>query len=162
MKKFLGFYLPVIIIFICIGFYSVSSYENALKCLNKNGCQVVSTTRNAVVKIDGRESANSKIFEDEKSFYLISDAYKEGRFFLMIIDKSKNDVSYPEGCYTTIYSSRLLLADCIHGIFLSDKVKGEGFDSQLKITDSGINFVIPEIKESGLPKPIIEIFFEGE
>lgn len=162
MKKFLKFYLPVIIIFICVGFTSVSSYENALKCLNKNGCRVVSKTKDVIIKIDDRESRNSKVFEDESRYYLISDAYKENSFFLMVIDRSKNDVSYPEGCYTTIYSNYLLLADCISGIFLSDTVKGNGFNAQLKITDSEMNFVIPERKFLAQPEHRIEIVFKGE
>lgn len=163
MKKFFKFYLPIIIVFICLGIFSVSSYENAFKCVaNTKQCHVVSTTRNAVVKIDANESADSKVFEDERRFYLISDAYKKGNFFLMIIDKSKNDVTYPEGCYSTIYSSYLLLSDCVHGIFLSDKVKGNGFDSQLKITDSEINFIIPDWKTSKVPEHKIEILFKGE
>ncbi len=118
--------------------------------------------RNAVVKIDGRESSNSKMFEDEGRFYLISDAYKKGDFFLMMIDKSSNDITYPESCYTTIYSSYLLLADCVHGIFLSDKVKGGGFDTQLNITDTGMNFVIPDSRNSTELKHRIEIHFKGE
>jgi hypothetical protein len=154
MKKFLRFYLPIIIVFICIGFYSVSDYRNALKCLNENGCRVVSTTRNAVVKIDGRESLNSKIFEDETNYYLVSDAYK-------IINKSKNAVTYPE-CYATIYSSYLLLPDCVHGIFLSDTVKGNGFDEKLEITSSNVEFIIPETEHFKIPNHKIEIIFKGE
>lgn len=155
--------MPIIITLFCLGFYSVSNYENALKCVfNTKQCQVVSKMRNAIVKIDGRESLNSKVFVDERRFYLISDAYGVDYFFLMTIDKSKNDVTLPDGCYATIYSSYLLLADCVHGIFYSDKVKAEGFDTKLKVTSSEIKFIIPDSSKSGLPTHNVEILFKGE
>lgn len=162
MKKFLRFYLPLLLALTALGVftlrYLVVNHENALKCLRE--CRVISAPKSAVVKIDGVESTGSKIFEDEKNYYLVSDIYKKDSFSLMIIDKSKNDVTFPTGCYDTIFSSYLLLPDCAGGIFLSDSVKGNGFDSQLKITGSNINFVVPENKHFDIPEHKIEILYQ--
>ena len=74
---------------------------------------------------------------------------------LLIIVKSKNDVILPNGgCREVVFSNYLFLADCAKGYFYSDKAIGNGFDTQLKISNSDMNFVIPGHK--------IEILFKGE
>ena len=133
MKKILRFYLPIFIsifalaIFVLI--YTVRNHENALKCAFNKDCEVVSVSRNAVIKIDGIISEGSKIFEDEKNYYLVSDVYKKYSYSMHIINKSENDVTYPVGCFEVAFRKYLLLPDCALGIFLSNNAKGSGFDT---------------------------------
>jgi hypothetical protein len=156
MKKFLRFYLPLFIAIIAFGFftlrYLIENHENVLKCLVGGG-KVISPAKNAVVKIDDVESTDAKIFEADGNFYLVMESVKA--LDLLIIDKSRNDIILPNGgCREVVFSNYLFLADCAKGIFYSDKGKGNGFNTQLKISDSNISFVVPNHK--------IEILFKGE
>ena len=150
MKKILNYYLPIFITIVALGFlavlYLVGNHENALKCVFNKNCKIISPARKAIVKIDDVISADSKVFEDEGNFYLVSDPYEKDRFGLRRIDKNKNDVTFPIRYYEVLFSKYLILPDGTDGIFLSDTVKTNGFDSQLKINDSKINFVVPEHK----------------
>lgn len=157
MKKFLSFYLPLFFIFIAVGVFTLrylnENHENVLKCLAGAG-KIVSPAKNAVIKMDGIESADTKIFESNGRFYVVTDD-RRLREDMLIIDKSENDVALPNGgCRELILSNYLFLADCGYGgVFYSDG-KADKFNTQLKMTDSEISFVIPAHK--------IEILFKGE
>ncbi len=156
MKKFLRFYLPLLIAVLAFGFFTLrylnENHENVLKCLVGEG-KVISPAKKAVIKLDGVELSDAKIFETEESFYLVMESVKD--FDLLILVKSKNDVILPDsGCREVIFSKYLFLADCAKGYFYSDTAIGDGFDTQLKRSESNISFVVPNHK--------IEIIFKGE
>jgi hypothetical protein len=157
MKKFLRFYLPLLIAISAFGFftlrYLVENHENVLKCLVGEG-KMISPAKKTVIKIDGIELPDAKIFEADGNFYLVTESIKD--FDLLILVKSKNDVILPNsGCREVVFSNYLFLADCAKGYFYADRSPaGMDFDPQLKITSSDINFVVPNHK--------IEIIFKGE
>ena len=156
MKKFLRFYLPLFLAVSSLGFftlrYLVVNHEPALKCVLGAG-KIVSPAKKAVIKIDNIESIDAKIFEANGSFYLATESVKD--FDLLIIDKSINEVALPNGnCQEVLFSNYLFLADCGYsGVFYSS-AKADNFNTQLKISDSDITFVVPNHK--------IEISFKGE
>ena len=158
MKKILKYYLPLFITIMALGFcvvlYLVGNHKEALVCVFSENCKIISLERKAIVKIDGVVSADSKVFEDERNFYLVFDYDKNGNFELREIDKNKNDVTFPVSYFEVLFSKYLILSQGTGGILLSDTTKGNGFDTQLKISDSEINFVTPEHK--------IEIIFKTD
>jgi hypothetical protein len=156
MKKVFRFYLPLLIAILAFGFFTLrylnENHKNVVKCLAGEG-KVISPAKNAVIKIDEIESTDAKIFESDGNFYFVTESVRD--FDLLIINRSGNDVILPNGgCREVLFSKYLFLADCAKGIPYSDKAKGSGFDTQLKISGSNINFVVPNHK--------IEILFKGE
>ena len=146
MKKFLRFCLPLLLAVIALGFCLIGNHIGDGK--------VIFPAKNAVIKMDGVELSDAKIFETGESFYLVLESIKD--FDLLIIVKSKNDVILPDaGCREVIFSNYLILDDCAKGYFYSERSPaGMDFDPQLKISDSDIYFVVPNHK--------IEILFKGE
>ncbi|HQU85841.1 MAG TPA: hypothetical protein PKY59_22075 [Pyrinomonadaceae bacterium] len=164
MRKSLKLILPIILVVFTffLVYYAIGNHENALKCIFNKDCRIVSNERDAIIKVDGNVAHESKVFENEENFYFVSDAYLKDRYFLYQINKSKNDVMYPIDCYEVSFGSYLILPDCARSIFLSNSAKGDGFDTQLKITDTAITFRLPEDKHSNYPEHKIEILFNGE
>ena len=112
--------------------------------------KVIFPAKNAVIKIDGIEQLDAKIFETNESFYLVTESTKD--FDLLILVKPANDVILPNGnCREVIFSNYLFLDDCAKGKFYDSELD---FQTQLKISGSEINFVVPNHK--------IEIIFKGE
>lgn len=112
--------------------------------------KVISRAKNAVIKMDGVELPDAKIFESDESFYLVLESVKD--LDLLIIVKPANDVILPNGgCREVLFSNYLYLADCAKGKFYGYDLS---FNTQLKISDSDINFIVPNHK--------IEIQFTGE
>ena len=106
--------------------------------------------KNAVIKMDGVELPDAKIFESDESFYLVLESV--GDFDLLIIVKPENDVILPNGgCRKVFFSNYLFLDDCAKGKFYLYDL---GFNTQFKRSDSNIYFVVPNHK--------IEIIFKGE
>ena len=139
MKKFLRFCLPLFLAIIALGFCLIGNYVG----------KVIFPAKNAVIKMDGVELPDAKIFETDQSFYLVLESVKN--IDLLIIVKPANDVILPNGgCREVVFSNYLFLEDCAEGEFYRDV----GFDTQLKISDSTIDFVVPNHK--------IEILFKGE
>lgn len=156
MKKLLKFYLPLFLAISSLGFftlrYLVVNHEPALKCAFGSG-KIVSPAKKAVIKIDNIESIDAKIFELNGRFYLVTESIKD--FDLLIVDKSANDVVLPNGnCQEVLFSNYLFLADCGFGGVFYSSAKTESFNTELKISYSDINFVVPNHK--------IEISFKGE
>ncbi len=149
MKKFLKYYLPLLLIISSFGIYLIGYHKNVVKSLISDG-KIMFPAKNAVIKMDGIEIPDAKIFESEESFYLVSDSVKD--LNLLIIVKPANDVILPNGgCHELLFSNFLFLADCAKGKFYSFDLS---FNTQLKISNSDVNFIIPNHK--------IEILFKGE
>lgn len=112
--------------------------------------KLIFPAKNAVIKMDGVELPDAKIFETNESFYLVFESAKD--FDLLIIVKPANDVILPNGgCREVIFSNYLFLDDCAKGKFYWHDLS---FNTQLKRSDSNIDFVVPNHK--------IEIIFKGE
>lgn len=142
MKKFLRFFLPLLLVVIALGLFLIG-------ILIGDG-KVISRAKNAVIKMDGVELPDAKIFESDESFYLVLESVKD--LDLLIIVKPANDVILPNGgCREVLFSNYLYLADCAKGKFYSFDTS---FNTQLKISNSDVNFITPEHK--------IEIIFKGE
>jgi hypothetical protein len=140
MKKFLRFCLPLFLVVIALGFCVIGNYVG----------KVFFPAKNAVIKMDGVELPDAKIFESNESFYLVLESVKD--FDLLIIVKPENDVILPEsGCRKVVFSNYLFLDDCAKGEFYWHD---QSFNTQLKRSDSNIDFVVPNHK--------IEIIFKGE
>jgi hypothetical protein len=141
MKKFLRFCLPLFLVVIALGFCLIGYIADG---------KVIFPAKNAVIKIDGIEQSDAKIFETDESFYIVLEPVRE--FDLLILVKPANDVVLPNGnCREVIFSNYLFLDDCAKGKFYGSDLD---FQTQLKISDSNIDFVIPNHK--------IEILFKGE
>ncbi len=144
MKKFLRFCLPFFLAIIALGLCLYGIYIRDGK--------VIFPAKNAVIKMDGVELPDAKIFETNESFYLVFESVRD--FDLLIIVKPANDVILPNGgCREVVFSNYLFLSDCAEGEFYWYQAV-EPFDTQLKISDSNIDFVVPNHK--------IEIIFKGE
>jgi len=163
MRKFLRFYLPLIFLFIasCIfaAIYILVNHPVVLKYLDdKSRVTVISPPIDAVVSVGGAEQSEAKVFEKDGYFFLKSTA-----FDLLVIDKSRKDVLLPNaGCSEMLFPKYLFEEDCLHSGFFFSGEKGGGFNTELKISDSNINFFIPKIIDGRFEKgEKIEIIFKG-
>ena len=157
MKKFLGFYLPAFILVGAVAFFMlhwmVENHKPVLIWMIGDG-ELVSPAKNATVKVNGIEFTDAKIFDAGERFFFVVEKERNLGFDLLIISKSKNDVLLPNGdCREVLFSNYLVLSDCAKGKFYGYQAVTP-FDTQLKISDSNIDFVVPNHK--------IEIQFKGE
>jgi hypothetical protein len=166
MKKFLKIFLSLYVTILAIGFFTLC-YLTAHRTFSKylfGEAKMISPAKEARININGIESNSSQIFEFNGKFYFVTDDSKLPLYDLLVIDGAKNDVALPNsGCHEVFFLKYLFLEDCGYGgVFFGDEVKMSGFNTQLKITNSEINFILPDDGDFTTSKHKIEIIFKGE
>jgi hypothetical protein len=161
MRKFLRFYLPFVFLFIAICIFAagyVLVKHPRVVAYFDGESTIISPPADAVVRIGGVEQSEARVFEKDGNFFLKSKA-----FDLLVIDKSRKDVLLPNaGCSEMVFSKYLFEEDCLHSGFFFSGEKGGGFNTELEISDSNINFFIPKIIDGRFEKgEKIEIIFKG-
>ena len=155
MKKFLKFYLPLLIFFGAAGIfllgYMIENHAAVLKYfagevgLEGKG-KIISTKINAVVKEDGVEQSRAEVFEDDGKLYLVFAKTEDSNFGVLILDTLRKDVLLPNvsDCYDLVFSKYLFQAECGRGGVPYSSDKADMYNVRLEATDTQINFRLPE------------------
>lgn len=176
MKKILKYYLPLTIFFLALGIffliYMVQGHLAVLKYfagelgLEGKG-KIISKQINAVVKEDGIEQDQIKLFEDEGKIYMVFQKTGHPGFGVLIVDKERKDIFSPllsNNCYGLVFSRYLFQAECgQRGDYYSGLKKGM-YNVKFTSTDFKINFQLPAEYDYGkvIRNEQIEIIFKGE
>lgn len=179
MKKILKYYLPLTIVFSALGLfflvYSVQGHLAVIKYFagelgfTEKG-KIISKQLNAVVKEDGIEQDQIKLFDDEGKIYMVFQKTENSHFGILIIDKEKNDIFEPllsTNCYGLIFSRYLFQAECGQRTIPYSDLKSEMYNVKLESNNSKVNFQLPIYNYDGKSVRLererkFEIIFNGE
>jgi hypothetical protein len=175
MKKILKYYLPLTISFLALGIffllYMIQGHLAVLKyfagelSLEGKG-KIISEQLKAVVKEDGIEQKQIKLFEDEGKIYIIFQKTGHPGFGVLIVDKEKKDIFTPlvsSNCYGLVFSSYLFQAECGQRGDYYGGEKHEGYSVKMESNDSQISFQLPVYNDGKLERDRkIEIIVKGE
>ena len=174
MKKFLRFYLPLLIFLASLGIFSLAyMYENHNTILRyfagevriEGKGKIISAKINAIVKKDGIEQDQVKLFDDEGKIYMVSPEVDDSGIYVLIIDKERKDVFVPiRNCHELLFSKYLIQSECGQRGDFYGGGKHEGYQVKLEASDSQINFQLPAEFKDGkvVGNKQIEIIFKGE
>jgi hypothetical protein len=167
MKKILRFYLPIFIILLSLSFlffiYMIKNHSVLIKYVF-GMARLHSETVNSIVKIDGKEQTDVKVFKlDNEKWLVYSPTFKNGTR-VIIVDKSSYDIASTnasEKDYELIFDNYLFQADSAYGLIYASSAKWE-LKPNLEITDSRISYTTRKLENDKLVDVQTEILFKGE
>ncbi len=173
MKKFLKYYLPLLIFLTASGIfllgYMIENHAVVLKYIAgeamEGKAKIIRTKVNAVVREDGIEQNRIKVFENDGKFYLVFEKTEDLGFGVLIVDKTRKDIFMPNvgSCYDLLFSKYLFQAECGRGGVPYSSGKADMYNVKLEANDSQINFQLPEYDYGKIKRNRkMEIIFKGE
>jgi len=146
MKKIIYFIGLSIIGFIIV----LCNYKPiVIKYLSGNAI-ILDKAKNYNVKIEGKEFKDV-LYENENTLILfLTNQLISNEFSIISIDKKNNIVGYncsANECYDTFLGNLFQSNMGKMFVLFSDRYKGPNFDSNLKISETSINFYIPNEKK---------------
>lgn len=175
MKKFLRYYLPVLIFLFASGIlflgYMFTNHLGTLKYfagelgLEGKG-KIITTKVNVAVKEDGIEQTHIRTFEDEGKLYLLFEKTENADLGVLIVDEWRKDIYLPVvgNCYDFLFSKYLIQTECAErGDYYLSERKGM-YNVKFASTNSQIDFRLPAEYNNGkvIKSKQIEIIFRGE
>lgn len=168
MKKILRFYLPAFIaLFSLMIFAFVYLFKNhpILLRIPFGKARVISTRVDAVVRVNGVEQPESRVFSmDGGEKLLVYSPNPKEAYSVIIVDKLKNNIGSTntgEENYELLFDRFLFQSENAYGIVYASSVKWE-HNPKLQITDERISYVIPNFNAAeNLSDVNVEIIFKG-
>ena len=179
MEKYLKYNLSLILFFLALGIffllYMVQGHLAVLKYFAgefgfEGKGKIISKQINAVVREDGIEQDQVKLFENEGEIYMVFEKIGHPGFGVLIIDKEKKDIFKPlvsSECYGLFFSRYLFQAECGRQKIPCSGLKSDMYNVKLESTDSQINFQLPVYNYDGKYVRLerdrkLEIIFKSE
>jgi len=167
MKKFLKFYLPIFIIiqslFVWLPFYLIKNHSVLLK-YSLGMARLHSETVNSIVKVDGNEQPEIKIFKLDNERWLVYSPNFENGERVIIVDKARNDIASTnssEDDYELVFNNYLFQSDSAYGLVYASSPKWD-LKPNLEIMDSRISYTTKKLENGNLVDVRTEILFKGE
>jgi hypothetical protein len=164
MKKFLKFYLPIFAAFLSLIFlisaYLLNNHPIFVQYMFGDArlyCQIV----DAVVKINGQESPEVKVYKVENENLLVYTPFGLLYKPVVIVDKAKNDIGGANAGYENyelLFNRYLLQSENSHGITYASETKTR-YDVNLEITESKVSYNVTQ-NDGG--RVNFEILLNGE
>jgi hypothetical protein len=172
MKKFLKYYLPILMIFLSLSFLFLVYVEVYVE---KNHpiliwyligrARVHSQTISSVVKVNEKEQITAKVFKVNKDKFLIYIPDSDETYPVIIVDKARRDIGSTDAGktrYELLFDRYLLQSDSAYAIiYASDAVKW-GYNANLEMTASRISYTTPKLEDDKFVDIKVEILFKGE
>lgn len=152
IKKIFKYYLPSAIFFLSfvsfLGFYFFENHKVLLRYIFERATtdktKIFSGQIDAVIKIDGIESENVRLFKENEKIYFVAPKIVGSGISVLVIDNARKDIFVPiRDCHEILYSKYLIQNECgSRGAYYSDEQKSL-YDVKYSSDDSRINFQIP-------------------
>lgn len=170
MKKFLGFYLPAF-----IGVFSLALFLFGYLLKNHplllkfpfGYARIISSPVEAVVKINGVEQPESRVFsfaDDGGEKLLVYSPDSKETYPAVIVDKLKNDIGITNAGvenYELFFDSLLFKSESAEGIVYASDAKW-GHNPKLQITGERISYVTVKYENGKYPREVnAEIILKG-
>jgi hypothetical protein len=164
MKKFLKFYLPIFVAFLSLSILVFAYLFNDPPILARymlGHGKLYSQTVDAVVKINGKEVPEAKVFKADNEKLFVYTPYGILSVPVIVVDKTKNDIGMIRADYENyelIFNRYLLQSESSYDVVYASDVKAK-YDPDIQITESRISYNLCAYYGS---KVNFEILLKGE
>lgn len=164
IKSFFKYYLPTLIFFGALGIfvlvYMVTNHKQVLIYALGHGERIHTKTINAIVKENGVELPNAKIFvlEDKNQLYVYNPDSKK-ILSTIIVDKGKNNIGIPVNY--DVFLGNFLFETDESGVVLANGVKWD-IEPKLNITEDKITYTTDSFEDKNYVDVNYEIIFKDK
>ena len=167
IKRFIKYYLPTLIFIGALGIlflvYMIKNHTPILKFVF-GGARIHSNIADAIVKEDGIELPNAKVFILENGNELLVYAPESKNHKVIIVDKLKNNIGLGnsgEGDYELIFDRFLFQTESAYGVVPANGAKW-GLKPNLQISEKKITYKTEKWLDEKFVDVNHEIIFKGK
>ena len=146
MKKILSLIILSIIVFVIV----LCNYKPIVITYLSGNAIILEKVKNYTVTIDGNEYEEVLFRDNNKLILFLKNQNILTEYSIVSIEIKNNLVGYncsSNGCYDTFLGNLFQSDMGKMFVLFSDRYKGPNFDSNLKISETSINFYIPNEKK---------------